>query len=234
MKQQYGRILLIFSLGLSVANVNFAEVDKEQELMSQQSSFADEQTNELLRQIGVLFELNCPIPGQILELDLEEIEDPELAAYLEKVILTLGSEPGINDSTKIIHEEFNKVFAEADQFQKHEHFLNLCLLAIKKDPNSPNSVVGEDFFQHIEKLFQPNDQKKIKLIVEQFIREEKIIRKIATTKNRKQRSKKIIENFPENRRNGATELLDEFMMMNSFRENIQGSERSTESKAFDI
>ena len=179
-----------------------------------------EAQNELLDVLGDLFELNIPVPIQILELDVKEIEHKKSGNFIARINEKRLSY--IDDYDRLIKsakEEFNHAFGSLDQFQKHDLFLNLCLQVINQKQKFPICIAAKEFYDHIEVLFTEKDRPNIKKIIENFIEEESIIRDIAQIKSGPIRRKKIEEHFSENRCKGARERLDEIMIVNALYEN---------------
>ncbi|NRA47241.1 MAG: hypothetical protein HRU09_20005 [Oligoflexales bacterium] len=208
------RSLLLISICL-LTNFSYAASDRQKETKAQEITNTNEELRLLLDNMGNLFELGFPVPGKILELKLESIEDEELAQYLEKIILHTGGGANHEDTARFAQDEFKKTLGGLDQFQKHEHILNLCLQVVSKNMEFPYRISGNDFFALIKHLFDQTHHPRLKLIIDQLIKEEQVIRKIAEVEEGDLRDKAIRENFPENRKKGAKELLNEIMILNA-------------------
>ena len=223
--------LLILCLGLTTTSKDIrASEEKPTSQPLPQNHDTDDEINSLLKVMGELFEIGIPFPEQILELNLESIEDEEIASYLEKIILHIGAGKNTDEvvlsSSELAKLEFKRTLHDLDQLQKHECFLNLCLQIVIKKLDPSLQISGYDFFDHIKNLFSEEDRPKLKAIVDQLIKEEEIIRNIAMLKDGANRSQKIIKNFPANRRKGALELLSEVMVLNALYASLESSSDS--------
>lgn len=231
MKLNFKMLTIAAVLSFQYSTQSFGSSENNLNLSAHEVGVRDDFKLKLLKTLGDVFEVGVSFPESFLYKVQEENQEENSDEFLEEKCTAVleyiaskyknfnGSEASCDELMTVVHDLFEDLVKDLDQFEKHDLFFTICGGLI------PEDCVTEDMSDEeckllICNLFSQEDSYKIARLIDDLEKESELIRSIAKLETEEKRSEAVALYIPANRQKGAISELNERIALNNLVESL--------------